>query len=93
MNEGLKDTELEGIVLGEMLLDPEALDYGLECLSIADFTEDLHQKIFVAIRKVFHSNTEADLVALVREMNASDSDKVYIAQLVESVVSPALAQV
>ena len=92
MNEGLKDTELEKIVLGEMLLDPEALDYGLECLNVADFTEDLHQKIFIAIRKVFHNNTDPDLVTLVREMNASDSEKVYVAQLVDAVVSPALAQ-
>jgi len=92
MSEGLKDTELERIVLGEMLLDPEALDYGLECLSVTDFTEDLHQKIFIAIRKVFHNNTDPDLVTLVREMNASDSEKVYVAQLVDAVVSPALAQ-
>jgi len=92
MKEGLKDTELEKIVLGEMLLDPEALDYGIECLNVTDFTEDLHRKIFIAIRKLFHSKGDVDIVGLTREIEATDSEKLYIGQIIESVVSPALAQ-
>lgn len=82
-----KDIEIEQAVLACMIIDSDcSLDYGL--LSIDDFTDKLHQTIYVGISNLVKSNKKVDYLTLYNELN-KQVKVTYLANLSESLPTTA----
>ena len=96
MNEDLPySPDAERSVLGSALLSEKALYASMESLTEADFYRPEHRKIFRAITRLFERKRSVDAVSLIEELRSEGVlDEVggpeYIAELVESVLSPEL---
>ena len=87
-----QNVEVERAVLGAMMLDPEALDHGLEILTEDVFYLGNHRKIFSAMKALVEKNSPADLITIAEELNTSgDLEKIggrsYLSSLMSSVVT------
>lgn len=60
----IADPELERTVLGEMLLDSNALNVGIEKLKVEDFSTEAHRLIFKALTDLWFEKKAADVVLL-----------------------------
>jgi replicative DNA helicase len=86
--------EAEAMVLGAMLLDPEAVPKVLELLREEHFYVASHRKIFKAIAALFEKGTEADIVTCPEELRRTkELDAVgghaFLTTLVENVLTTA----
>ncbi len=84
--------EVERAVLGAMMLEPEALDRGLELLNADYFYLEDHRKIFSAIKTLAESDRPADIVSLADQLDKENNiEKVggrsYLSSLLTSVVT------
>jgi replicative DNA helicase len=84
--------DAEAMVLGAMLLDPEAIPRALELLSDDSFYVAAHRKVFQAISRLFEKNTQADIVTVGEELRRNkDLDSIggtaFLTTLVENVLS------
>ncbi len=87
--------EAEMELLGAMILQDTALYKALESVREEDFYFERHRKIFRAIRNLFERRSEISSVSVKEELKRSgDLEAIggveYLANIVESVVSPAL---
>ncbi len=87
--------EAEMELLGAMVLQDVALYKAIEILQEDDFYFEKHRKIFRAIRNLFERKSEVSLVSLKEELRrAGELENVggaeYLANMVESVISPSL---
>ncbi len=79
--------ETEQAALASMIIDSNcSIDYGL--LSIDDFTDKLHQLIFVGISNLVKSNKKVDYLTLYNELN-KQVKVTYLANLSESLPTTA----
>lgn len=82
-----KDIETEQAVLASMIIDNDcALDHGL--LSVDDFTDELHQKIFVGIQNLVKQEKQIDYLTLYTELNKQVQVS-YLAKLSDSLPTTA----
>jgi len=82
-------------LLGAMILQDTALYKALESVREEDFYFDRHRKIFRAIRNLFERRSEISSISVKEELKrAGDLEAIggveYLANIVESVISPAL---
>lgn len=98
-NEALRtpphSVEAESSVLGAMMLSEEALAKGMELLREEDFYVEAHRKIFRAIVTLGQSQQRVDAVTVMEQLKRegeleSVGGAVYLANLVDSILSPAL---
>ncbi len=87
--------EAEMELLGAMILQDTALYKALESVREEDFYFDRHRKIFRAIRNLFERRSEISSISVKEELKrAGDLEAIggveYLANIVESVISPAL---
>src|SRR3989304_10076588 len=87
--------EAETSVLGAMMLQENALLKGLEGLREEDFYHEAHRKIYRALAHLFESKRSVDILSvketLQRRGDLEDiGGATYLAQLVQSAISPAL---
>lgn len=82
-----KDIETEQAVLASMIIDNDcSLDCGL--LSVDDFTEELHQKIFIGIQSLVKKEKQVDYLTLYTELNKQVQAS-YLAKLNDSLPTTA----
>lgn len=74
-----KDIKTEQAVLACMIIDSDCnLDNGL--LNISDFTEELHQKVFIGIQNLVKQEKQVDYLTLYNELN-KQVQLTYLAEL------------
>lgn len=86
--------ELEEIVLGELLLEKDAVSNVIDQLSEDVFYKENHQIIFNAIHELFHSNEPIDVMTVIERLKKNGKLEIvgghyYIAQLTARVASSA----
>lgn len=86
--------ELEGAVLGAMMIDPEAFGKAVELLDESCFYKEANRLIFRAMTKLFSENQRIDILTVpekLKEMGTLDEagGAYYVAELSEMVSSPA----
>lgn len=89
-----QNNDAEMAILGSMLLDKEAIYKAVESLQDDYFYKEAHQKIYLAIIKLFDENKAVDLITLMEELkNAGLLDEVggpaYLAHLTSIVPTTA----
>ncbi len=87
-----QDVEVERSVLGAMMLEPEALDRGLELLSENEFYRENHRMIFSAMKELVEKSSPADLITIAAELDAVGNlqkigGRSYLSSLMSSVVT------
>lgn len=76
------DIKTEQAVLACMIIDEDcSIDHAL--LSVDDFTDDLHQKVFIGISNLVKSNKKVDYLTLYNELNKK-VQVTYLAKLSDS---------
>jgi replicative DNA helicase len=88
--------DIEQKVLGAMLLDSSALGAGLEILDEGDFYRSINGYVFTAIRALFERSEPVDITSVANELKKrkqleAAGGEIYLAELVESAVTPANA--
>ena len=91
-----QNIEAEQSILGSILLDNQALNNVLEILSVKDFYNEAHRRIFAATIELSDRNEPCDLITLTNILkNNKQLDAVggmaYLASLVDNVPSAANA--
>ena len=91
-----QNIEAEQSILGSILLDNQALNNVLEILSVKDFYNEAHRRIFAATIELSDRNEPCDLITLTNVLkNNKQLDAVggmaYLASLVDNVPSAANA--
>lgn len=86
--------DLEEAVLGALMLEKEAVNEVIDILNPESFYKEEHQKIFAAIKNLFHESQPIDILTVTQELkNDGDLDFVggayYISQLTSKVASAA----
>ncbi len=61
--------EIEKLVIGALLIDPKAVDKGVNSLSEEAFYVKAHRTIFLAIKNLFTQNESVDNVTILSELN------------------------
>jgi replicative DNA helicase len=89
-----QNLEAEQSILGSILLDNSAINSALEVLSVNDFYNEAHRKIFNIIVELSEKNEPVDLITLssaLKDKNLLDSagGSAYLASLVDNVPSAA----
>ena len=89
-----QNLEAEQSILGSILLDNSAINSALEILSVNDFYNEAHRKIFKIIVELSEKNEPVDLITLssaLKDRNLLDSagGSAYLASLVDNVPSAA----
>lgn len=87
--------EIEGTVLGAMMLDETALNTGMELLLPEYFYKTANRQIFEAIGKLFKESKKVDILTVperLKEMGSLEESggNYYISQLADMVSSPAI---
>jgi replicative DNA helicase len=88
-----QNKEAEQAVLGSILLDEHAINLALEELTVNDFYNDNHRKIFSAMVDLDFENTPIDVLTLYEKLKSKKSllqdvgGSSYLTQLVEIVPS------
>ena len=88
-----QNIEAEKAVLGSILLDDQAINGALEEVSINDFYDQNHKKIFSAMLELDGENKPIDVVTLYEKLKSKKSmlqeigGSTYLTQLVEFVPS------
>lgn len=86
--------ELEGAVIGALLIDQNALFVGMSKLFPEIFYRDANQKIFKAIQGLYDENRKIDLFTVVEKLKKNEDldmagGPYYLTELTKSVVSSA----
>ena len=104
MEPGVKEKEVKKIpysqdaemsVLGAMMLQPNSLYKAFSLLKAEDFYLDAHRKIFEAMEHLFNEREAVDVLTVKEELKKrgeleSVGGMEYLAELVESSITPAL---
>ncbi len=88
-NETLSDLEIEGVVLGSMMLIPACLHEVLITLKSEHFSSEKNQKVFSAIESLSSENNPVDILTVTQRCKKNDTIKFitpqYISKLVDRV--------
>lgn len=86
--------DLEEGVLGALMLEPNAITTVIDILQPVVFYKEAHQKIFFAIRELFHKKLPVDILTVTSELKSLGTleevgGPLYISQLTNRVASAA----